>query len=68
MNIGINRSTIIFIIADPPAVLKDSEIYIEFSGVFRDKRSGFYNTIFNSIDILVTRLPALLPFDIQKIS
>jgi hypothetical protein len=67
MNIGIGRSTTAFMIADPLAVLEESEVHLGFSGAFRDERSGFHDTMLNAIDILVARSPALLPSDIQKV-
>ncbi|MCJ1246805.1 hypothetical protein MMC30_004014 [Trapelia coarctata] len=67
MNIGLGRSTFAFMIADPLAVLEEGEVHLGFSGAFRDEVSGFYDTMLNDIDILVARLPAHLPSDIQKV-
>ncbi|MCJ1394492.1 hypothetical protein MMC18_007370 [Xylographa bjoerkii] len=67
MNIGIGRSTYAFMIADPLAILKEGEVHLGFSETFRDEKSGFHDTILNNVDVLVARLPAHLPSDIQKV-
>ena len=54
-------------IADPLAILEEGEIHLGFSTAFTDERSGFNNTLLHDIDILVARLPAHLPSDIQKV-
>ena len=67
MNIGIGRSTIAFMIADPLAVLEEGEVHMGFSTIFRDSKSGFSDTMLHNIDVLVARSPAHLPSDIQKV-
>lgn len=67
MNIGLGQSTYAFMIADPLAVLEENEIHLGFSGAFRDESSGFNDTILNDMDVLVGRLPAHLPSDVQKV-
>ncbi len=67
MNIGLGLSTNAYIIADPLAVLEEGEIHVSFSSVFRDSKSGFDETMLHEIDVLVARLPAHLPSDIQKV-
>lgn len=67
MNIGLGRSTNAYMIADPLAVLEEGEIHLSFSSVFRDTKSGFDETMLHGFDVLVARLPAHLPSDIQKV-
>lgn len=67
MNIGLGLSTYAFMIADPLAQLEENEIHIGFSHLFRDTKSGRNETMLHSIDVLVARLPALLPSDVQKV-
>ena len=67
MNIGLSQSTYAFMIADPLAVLEENEIHLGFSGVFRDPKLGFDQTMLHDIDVLVARTPASLPSDIQKV-
>lgn len=67
MNIGLGRSTYAFMIADPLAILEEGEIHLGFSAAFTDKVSEFSDTMLNDMDILVARLPAHLPSDIQKV-
>ena len=68
MNIGLGQSTNALIIADPLAILEEDEVHISFSSVFRDPKSGFDSTILHDMDVLVARLPAHLPSDIQKVN
>lgn len=67
MNIGVGRSTYAFMIADPLAMLEENEVHIGFSNAFRDPNTGFSETIIHNTDVLVARLPAHLPSDIQKV-
>ena len=67
MHIALGRSTNAFMIADPLAVLDEGEIHIGFSGVFRDAKSAFSDSMLHNIDVLVARNPAHLPSDIQKV-
>ncbi|KAL8929504.1 MAG: hypothetical protein Q9208_001173 [Pyrenodesmia sp. 3 TL-2023] len=61
MNIGVAKSTYAFMIADPLAVLDEGEVHIGFSVPFD------YEPMLHDIDLLVARLPAALPSDVQKI-
>lgn len=61
MNIGIAKSTYAFMIADPLAVLEEDEVHIGFSTPFE------HEMMLHDIDLLVARLPAALPSDIQKV-
>ena len=67
MNIGLGRSTYAFMIADPLAVLEENEVHLGFSRAFKDPQSGFQDTMLHNLDILVARLPASLPSDVQKV-
>lgn len=68
MNIGLGRSTYAYMIADPLAILEEDEIHFGFSSVFHDPDSGFDQSILHNIDVLVARIPAHLPSDIQKVT
>ncbi|KAL8817310.1 MAG: hypothetical protein Q9223_003832 [Gallowayella weberi] len=61
MNIGVAKSTYAFMIADPLAVLEEGEVHIGFSTPFD------HEMMLHDIDLLVARLPAALPSDIQKV-
>ena len=67
MNIGIGKSTQALMIADPLAILEENEVHIGFSTSFRDPKSGWNGTMIHDEDVLVARVPALLPSDIQKV-
>lgn len=54
-------------IADPLAILEENEIHLGFSNSFRDAKSKFDETMLHDMDVLVARLPAHLPSDIQKV-
>lgn len=54
-------------IADPLAILEEGEIHLGFSSTFRDPRSHWEEVMLHDIDVLVARLPAVLPSDIQKV-
>ena len=68
MNIEIGKSTNAYMIADPLALLEENEVHIGFSSMFRDPKSGWSEIMLHDIDILVSRSPALLPSDVQKVS
>lgn len=68
MNIELGRSTYAFMIADPLALLEENEVHIGFSSMFRDTKSEWSDVMLHNMDTLVSRLPALLPSDIQKVS
>ena len=67
MNIGLGQSTYAYMIADPLAILEENEIHLGFSSVFHDSRSEFDQSMLHNIDVLVARLPAHLPSDVQKV-
>lgn len=68
MKIGLGQSTYAYMIADPLAILEENEIHLGFSSVFHDSRSDFDQSILHNIDVLVARLPAHLPSDVQKVT
>ena len=68
MNIELGKSTYALMIADPLAVLEENEVHVGFSSMFRDTKSEWSEVMLHNIDILVSRSPALLPSDIQKVS
>ncbi|KAL9602543.1 MAG: hypothetical protein Q9179_002494 [Wetmoreana sp. 5 TL-2023] len=61
MNIEVAKSTYAFMIADPLAILEEGEVHIGFSTPFDNEN------MLHDIDLLVARLPAALPSDIQKV-
>ncbi|KAL8950037.1 MAG: hypothetical protein Q9222_003897 [Ikaeria aurantiellina] len=61
MNIGVAKSTYAFMIADPLVILEEDEVHLGFSRPF-DQELMLHN-----INLLVARLPAALPSDIQKV-
>lgn len=67
MNIGLGQSTYAYMIADPLAILEEDEIHLGFSNVFHEPKSGFDQSMLHNMDVLVARLPAHLPSDIQKV-
>lgn len=67
MNIGLGQSTYAYMIADPLAILEENEIHLGFSSVFHDPKSGFDQSMLHNMDVLVARLPAHLPSDVQKV-
>ena len=68
MKVGVGRSCYAFMIADPLAVLEENEVHVGFSTAFRDDKSGFSDTLLNDMNLLVARMPAVLPSDVQKVS
>ncbi|KAL8711460.1 MAG: hypothetical protein Q9220_004118 [cf. Caloplaca sp. 1 TL-2023] len=60
MNIGVAKSTYAFMIADPLAILEQGEVHLGFSKPFDQE------LVLHHVNLLVARLPAALPSDIQK--
>ena len=67
MNVGIGKSTSAYMIADPLAILEENEVHVGFSEVFIDRESGWSDIMLHEVDILVSRSPASLPSDVQKV-
>lgn len=68
MNIGIGKSTSALMIADPLGILEPNEVQLCFSSTFRDPKSRWEDVMLHDMDVLVSRSPASLPSDIQKVS
>lgn len=66
LQIRVPQSTYLYCIADPYSVLNPDEVHLGFSGPWKDSATGLSTTILDGIDVLVGRLPALLPSDIQR--
>ena len=67
MDVNIGQSTFAYMLADPLAVLEEDEVHLSFSHAFQDSKSGFDQTMLHDLDVLVARLPAHLPSDVQKV-
>jgi hypothetical protein len=67
MHIEVGQSTFAFCVADPGENLEEGEVHLGFSSIFKDPRSTFQDTLLHNRDVLVARLPAALPSDVQKV-
>ncbi|PWY96385.1 RNA-directed RNA polymerase [Aspergillus sclerotioniger CBS 115572] len=66
LHIEVPLSTYAFCIADPYSVLKPDEVHFGFSNNWRDGNGQFEDNLLDGVDVLVGRLPAHLPSDIQR--
>lgn len=66
LHIEVPLSTYAFCIADPYGILKEDEVHFGFSSNWGDPRVGFEDNLLDNVDVLVGRLPAHLPSDIQR--
>ena len=66
-HIGVGRSAFAYIGFDHTGTIAEDEIHLSFSHIFRDAQSGFEDNMLHDIYVLVARLPALHPWDIQKV-
>ena len=66
LQIRVPQSTYLYCIADPCGILEPDEVHVGFSGTWKDPVTGTSTVILDGIDVLVGRLPALLPSDIQR--
>jgi RNA dependent RNA polymerase len=66
LQIRIPCSTYLYCVADPYGILEPNEVHLSFSEVWKDPVSGFKESFVDGRDILVARLPALLPSDVQR--
>ncbi|KAL4926072.1 RNA dependent RNA polymerase [Aspergillus undulatus] len=66
LRIEVPLSTYAFCIADPYGVLGEDEVHFGLSINWRDDRGQFEDNLLDGIDVLVGRLPAHLPSDIQR--
>lgn len=68
MNIELAKSTYALMLADPLGILAENEIHLGFSSAFKDPEDKWEEMMLHGLDVLVARLPASLPSDIQKVS
>lgn len=66
LRIEVPLSTYAFCIADPYGVLEEDEVHFGLSNNWRDDHSQFDDNLLDGIGVLVGRLPAHLPSDIQR--
>ena len=66
LQIRVPESAYLYCIADPYGILEPDEVHVGFSGTWKDLLTGTSTVILDGIDVLVARLPALLPSDIQR--
>ncbi|RAK98924.1 RNA dependent RNA polymerase [Aspergillus ibericus CBS 121593] len=66
LHIEVPLSTYAFCIADPYGVLEPDEVHFGFSNNWRDGNGQFEDNLLDGVDVLVGRLPAHLPSDIQR--
>lgn len=64
LHIRVPLSTYAYCIADPYGVLKPDEVHLGFSTQWQDP--AFEDNLLDGVDVLVARLPAHLPSDIQR--
>ncbi|KAI9930061.1 hypothetical protein ASPWEDRAFT_102291 [Aspergillus wentii DTO 134E9] len=66
LHIEVPLSTYAFCIADPYGVLNEDEVHFGLSNNWRDPNGQFEDNLLDGMDVLVGRLPAHLPSDIQR--
>lgn len=66
--ISVGRSTFAYIGFDHTGTLEEDEVLLNFSNSFKDPQSGLEDNMLHEVDVLVARLPALHPWDIQKVA
>ncbi|KAJ5602769.1 RNA-dependent RNA polymerase eukaryotic-type [Penicillium hordei] len=66
LKIQVPLSTYAYCIADPYKVLGPDEVHFGFSNNWRDPQGQFEDNLLDGVDVLVGRLPAHLPSDIQR--
>ncbi|EAW12686.1 RNA dependent RNA polymerase [Aspergillus clavatus NRRL 1] len=66
LHIKVPLSTYAFCIADPYGVLQENEVHFGFSNNWRDAQGQFEDNLLDGMDVLVGRLPAHVPSDIQR--
>ncbi|KAL2220159.1 putative RNA-directed RNA polymerase [Thermoascus aurantiacus ATCC 26904] len=64
LHIRVPLSTYAYCIADPYGVLNEDEVHLGFSTQWQDP--AFEDNLLDGVDVLVARLPAHLPSDIQR--
>lgn len=66
LHIEVPLSTYAFCIADPYGILEEDEVHFGFSNNWRDPWGQFEDNLLDGMDVLVGRLPAHVPSDIQR--
>ena len=66
LNIKLADSTFVYCLADPFNVLEEDEVFISFSRPFENSDEKTQLHDLTGLEVLVARLPAHLPSDIQK--
>lgn len=66
LHIEVPLSTYAYCIADPYGVLEPHEVHFSFSSNWRDPDGQFEDNLLDGVDVLVGRLPAHVPSDIQR--
>ncbi|KAJ5573462.1 uncharacterized protein N7459_007889 [Penicillium hispanicum] len=66
LHIQVPLSTYAYCIADPYGVLEPHQVHLGFSSTWRDPDGQFEDNCLDNIDVLVGRLPAHVPSDIQR--
>lgn len=66
LRIEVPLSTYAYCIANPYGVLEEDEIHFGFSSQWRDPQGQFEDNLLDGMDVLVGRLPAHFPSDIQR--
>ncbi|KAI0015356.1 RNA dependent RNA polymerase-domain-containing protein [Xylariomycetidae sp. FL0641] len=67
LNVKVGRSTYAYMVVDFLGILEEDEVHLGFSGKFSDEQSGFSETCLHGMDVLVARVPAHYPSDIQRV-
>ncbi|KAJ6007534.1 hypothetical protein N7540_011510 [Penicillium herquei] len=66
LHIKVPLSTYAYCVADPYGVLEEDEVHFAFSSNWQDSDGNFQESELMDTDVLVGRLPAHVPSDIQK--
>ena len=66
LKISVPLSTYAYCIADPYGILEPHEVHFSFSRKWKDSEGTFEDDMLEDMDVLVGRLPAHVPSDIQK--
>lgn len=66
LHIEVPLSTYAYCIADPYGILEPHEVHFGFSSNWRDPEGQFEDNLLDGVDVLVGRLPAHVPSDIQR--
>ncbi|KAJ3564095.1 hypothetical protein NPX13_g7961 [Xylaria arbuscula] len=67
LNAKVGRSTYAYMVIDFQGILEEDEVHLGFSSKFTDEQSGFSETFLHGMDVLVARVPAHYPSDVQRV-